>query len=135
MEKTIDELLEAPYWVVDILPKQVPKDSPGQYFAVEAFYRQKKRMAALLEKRLGVLLRLNCYCDLTLADTKETNPPPARLAARIAKERLCLTTGNAMIVSEPDDTRMTVYGPDEALLALLKPLAEAEGLFLWQPPQ
>ena len=24
MEKTIDELLQAPYWIVDILPEQVP---------------------------------------------------------------------------------------------------------------
>ena len=29
------ELLEKPYWVVDILPKQVPKDSAGQYFKLE----------------------------------------------------------------------------------------------------
>ena len=35
MKKTVDELLQCPYWVIDILPSQVPKDSPGQYFAVE----------------------------------------------------------------------------------------------------
>ena len=38
MEKTIDELLQAPYWIVDILPEQVPADGPGQYFAVERYY-------------------------------------------------------------------------------------------------
>ena len=35
MNMTIDELLETPYWIIDILPKQVSKDNPGQYFAVE----------------------------------------------------------------------------------------------------
>ena len=34
----IEELLQTPYWIIDILPKQVPKDSPGQYFAVEDFF-------------------------------------------------------------------------------------------------
>ena len=35
---TIEELLEKPYWIIDILPKQVPKDSPGKYFTVEDFF-------------------------------------------------------------------------------------------------
>ena len=30
MMENVFELLEKPYWVVDILPKQVPKDSAGQ---------------------------------------------------------------------------------------------------------
>jgi hypothetical protein len=35
MEKyTIDELLQKPYWIIDILPRQVPADSKGQYAAV-----------------------------------------------------------------------------------------------------
>lgn len=25
----IDDLLNTPYWIIDILPMQVPKDSPG----------------------------------------------------------------------------------------------------------
>ena len=28
------ELLEGPYWIVDILPEQVPADAAWQYFAV-----------------------------------------------------------------------------------------------------
>ena len=27
MKKSIEELLQTPYWIVDILPAQVPKDS------------------------------------------------------------------------------------------------------------
>ena len=34
-KKTVEELLQCPYWIIDILPSQVPADSPGQYFAVE----------------------------------------------------------------------------------------------------
>ena len=34
----IEEYLEKPYWVIDILPKQVPADSRGQYFEIEEYY-------------------------------------------------------------------------------------------------
>ena len=30
-----ERLLEAPYWVIDVLPEQIPADADGQYFAVE----------------------------------------------------------------------------------------------------
>ena len=38
----IEELLQTPYWIIDILPMQVPKDSAGQYFAVEDYYLKEK---------------------------------------------------------------------------------------------
>ena len=38
MRMSIEELLEKPYWIVDILPEQVKQDSPGQYFAVEKYF-------------------------------------------------------------------------------------------------
>ena len=36
-----------------------------------------------------------------------------------------------MILSEPDDTHMTLFGPDEKLLKLVKLLAAGEGLYVW----
>ncbi len=50
MERSIEELLEKPYWVLDILPEQVRKDSPGQYFAVERYFLEPSRMAAVKER-------------------------------------------------------------------------------------
>ena len=40
MTEKIEELLQTPYWIVDIFPKQVPKDSPGQYFEIEKYLRE-----------------------------------------------------------------------------------------------
>ena len=31
----VERLIEAPYWVIDFLPRQVPTDSGGQFFVVE----------------------------------------------------------------------------------------------------
>ena len=51
---SIDELLEKPCWIVDILPEQVPEDSPGQYFPVEKFYL---RDSSLRRKQLNMILK------------------------------------------------------------------------------
>ena len=37
-----------------------------------------------------------------------------------------------MIASDPDDTYLTLYGPDDMLLDLVRALAASEGLFVWK---
>lgn len=134
MNMTIDELLETPYWIIDILPKQVPKDSPGQYFAVEEYYLSKKQIAEVKNRHIGLVLKLNCYRDLSLDEETEINPPPVRIAEEMRKRHLCILTGDSMILSEPDDLSLTLYHPDEELLELVTTLAAGEGLYVWQPP-
>ena len=133
MKKTIDELLQAPYWIVDILPEQVPKDSPGQYFAVEEYFLTEPRLTAIKQTHINVILKLNCYRDIWLDEETTVNPPPERIAAEMFRRRLCIMTGDSMIVSEPDDTYMTIYNPDEKLLELIKVISNGEGLFVWKP--
>ena len=59
MEKDYDEiverLLEAPYWVIDFLPKQVPQDSAGQFFAVEQYYLQEPQHERLCRQFTDVV--------------------------------------------------------------------------------
>lgn len=133
MKKTIDALLQAPYWIVDILPKQVPKDSPGQYFAVEEYYLAEPRLNAIKQKHINVILKLNCYRSISLDEDTPVNPPPERIADEMRRRRLCIMVDDAMIVSEPDETYLTVYDPDEKLLELLKVISGGEGLFVWKP--
>ena len=134
MNMTIDELLETPYWIIDILPKQVPMDSPGQYFAVEEYYLSKKQIAEVKNRHIDLVLKLNCYRDLSLDEETEINPPPGRIAEEMRKRHLCILTGDSMILSEPDDLSLTLYHPDEELLELVRVLAAGEGLYVWQPP-
>ena len=61
---SIEELLEQPYYIMDILPMQVPTDSGRQYFKVEQYYlNHVERLSCLFA---DVLLKLNCYYDLVL---------------------------------------------------------------------
>ena len=133
MGMTIDELLEMPYWVVDILPRQVPADSPGQYFAVERHYLEESQFVQVKQRHIDLVLKLNCYFDLALDDEQEVNPSPARVVQEMNRRYVCIRMGDALIVSEPDDTCLTIYNPNDELLALVRQLAMGEGLYLWQP--
>ena len=46
----IDEILEKPCWVIDILPERVPEDSEGQYFTIEKYYRREPQVSLLRRK-------------------------------------------------------------------------------------
>lgn len=143
MENVFD-LLEKPYWVVDILPKQVPKDSAGQYFKVEQYFL--KQRALLCEKFVRILLKLNCYLDIEVSEDGDSwtlNPAPEILEQEIGA---CMNDGckNAMlyvfvksemtlIVIDKDCTYLTLYNPSEMLLELVRQLVVAEGLYVWKP--
>ena len=135
MKKTIDELLETRYHVIDILPEQVPADSSGNYFAIEKYFLDKRRFAAVKRKHIDIVLKLNCYTAVSLEDEDAVNPPPSAIARAMRERHTCIRVGNALIVSEPDDTCLTLYNAPDRLLALAAQLAAAEGLFLWQPKQ
>ena len=129
MKKTVDELLQTPYWIIDILPGQVPKDSPGQFFAVES-YMLREQMASIKQRHINLVLKLNCYLDISIDE--EMNPSPDRIAEKMRKRYLYLMIGESMILSEPDDTHMTLFNADENLLEMVRSLATAEGLFVWE---
>ena len=126
----IEELLQAPYWIIDILPAQVPKNSPGQYFAIEDHFL-KEQQEEIKKKHINVILKLNCYMDISVEE--ETNPAPDKVAAVMRERYVYIMAGDAMILSEPDDTHMTVFHPDDRLLELLRSLSASEGLFVWKP--
>lgn len=142
---TIDELIERPYWVVDLLPKQVPNNSEGQYFKVEKYYLNHR--ADICQKFINIILKLNCYYDIKVShdgESWENNPVPELIAQGITT---CVSprpteptlfvlfeTETSLIVIDNDSTYLTLYNPTSELLELTRQLASAEGLFTWQPP-
>ncbi len=133
MNNTIDDLLQKPYWIIDIFPKQVPENSPGQFFSVEKYYLDKDHIAAIKQKHIDVILKLNCYRDLSIDEGKTINPPPEEVAKAMRTEYLSIFVDDALIISEPDDTHMTVFNPDNDLLELIRALSTGEGLYFWGP--
>ena len=131
MSKTIEELLNTPYWIIDILPKQVPAGSAGQYFAIEKYLRE-TQLSDIKKKHVNLILKLNCYRDISLDEDKEINISPEKIADAIHKRYVNIMVDDAMIVSEPEDTYLTIYNPDEDLLTRMRELASGEGMFVWK---
>ena len=130
---TIDELLQKPYWIIDILPEQVPADSPGQYFAVEKYFLGKEQLDRIKQKHIDLILKLNCYRSISINEEEECDPSPERIASEMRTRYLYIMLKDSMILSEPDDTHMTVFNPDKETLELIRKLAAGEGLYVWQP--
>ena len=131
MSRTIEELLNTPYWIIEILPKQVPAGSAGQYFAIEKYLRE-TQLSDIKKKHVNLILKLNCYKDISLDEDKEINISPEKIADAIYKRYVNIMVDDAMIVSEPEDTYLTIYNPDEDLLTLIRELASGEGMFVWK---
>ena len=62
----IDEMLDLPYWIIDILPRQVPAEGGGQYFSVEQYILNSSMMDAICQRFARLLLKINCYEDIAV---------------------------------------------------------------------
>ena len=142
---SIEELLKQPYYVMDILPMQVPADGGGQYFKVERYYLT--HVERLSRQYADVLLKLNCYYDLVFSHDAEhwqLNPEPESIVGMVhdcvsedpteAGRYVMLAEGSMLLTLQRDATHMTLYHLTDELLQLLCQLASAAGLFVWSPP-
>ena len=143
-DRIVEQLLEAPYWVIDFLPMQVPQYSAGQFFAVEQYYLEEPQHERLCRQFADVLLKLNCYYDLLVSrdgGDEWLYPDPKMLEKWLMESlqngHLCVLIGDgeALITASGGDTNLTLYNPSPALLELVRQLVIAAGLFLWQPPK
>ena len=138
-ENIIDDYLAKPYWVVDILPKQVPQDSRGQYFTIEQYYLNPEQSERRCRQFSDLLIKLNCYEDMDVFHSSEQwvhNPHPQTLSDWVLEQKplfIVMKAADTMIAINGDDTYMTLYNPSEELLPVISALATAEGLFLWKP--
>ena len=141
----VENYLEKTYWVIDLLPKQVPAKSRGQFFRIEEYYRKHPQIDALYRRFTDILLKLNCYEDMAFSidgDQWETNPLPTQIEAMVLQTLsdnsmlyIHLPSVETIITLSADDTYLTVYNPNEGTLTLLATLVASEGLFLWKPEQ
>ena len=137
IRKKVEELLEKPYRVIDILPEQVPAETPGRYFAVERYYLEPARYADIRKRFADIVIKLYCYYDLSVllgdADEPSVDPEPEQLENWIesAKQHMCILIGNdSLLMISTDDLYMTVFNADDSLTARIELLAKAKGLFV-----
>ena len=116
---------DRPYWIIDILPEQVPMYSLGRYFTVARYFRS--RLDEYLRKFASLLNKLNCYCHLEVGRDgenytdnfapealerffQEANSSPDPLYIRV-------NSSDAVFVYANGDHYMTLYEPDSELFS------------------
>ena len=143
IEERIETLLGTEAWLIDILPKTVPGNAGGRYFAVAEMLR---RGRAEIDRRfLSFVLKLYCYTDVILCARSLTcdDPEPEELAEVLTRcfetedyAHILLPEHDAMLsVMDGGDLYLVLYHPDEELKDLVSVLAGAEGLFFYPAPK
>ena len=114
MEK-IDQLINMPYYMIDLLPRRVQKKNREQFLAVEEYFRKEKQLKKFCGKVISILLKLNSYYNIEVGFGNEwkKNPKPEKLEKTVQK---CIMGRK-------------VYNPDKKMQKMLNRLAKAEGLF------
>ncbi len=137
-DELTEKLLQEPYLVIDFLPRQVPKDSEGQFFAVERYCLAPVRRKEYFRKMAEILIGVACYYELALGDGEGwvLNPAPNELFAQISKlaENGCRTVllpgCQALFTLNGCDLYMTLFHPSKELEETVRALASAQGFFV-----
>ena len=137
-DEMTEQLLEQPYYVIDFLPRQVPENAGGQYFAAERFYLEQPRLLGLADRFANILIMLNCYYNLAVTDGGEWqfNMPPETLQQKTAAcmghgfLNVLLPEQQSLITLYSEDLYMTLYGGSAEVLETVRQLAAGQGLFV-----
>ena len=139
LNNQLEENLLKPYWIIDILPRQVEAHGGGQYFKIEQFFLESGQMDDICRKFARIALKLNCFEDVSVytSDDEEwcDNPVPKMLQKWFFERKqlyVQLKSSDAMIAFSGDDHYLTLY-TDKDVPEMVRTLASAEGLFVWKP--
>jgi len=132
----VERLLDAPYWVIDVLPSQVPADAGRRFFKAEGLL-----LKGLRREFAKVLIKLSCYHEFVVARGEgqkiARDPKPKKLKKWVERGSeslsLLLPSEDALIVVPTDSTCMALYNSSPQLLEQVQTISASEGLFVWQP--
>lgn len=141
MEK-IDQLINMPYYMIDLLPKRVQKKNREQFLAIEEYFHKEKQLKKYCGKIVSVLLKLNCYYNFEVGSGNKwkKNPKPEKLEKTVQKcimgkkDYIHIFVGSreTLVFINGDDLYLSIYNPDKKMQKMLNRLAKAEGLFFRQ---
>ena len=139
MSERIERLLEAPYRIIDFLPRRVPAGCGGRFFAVEKYYLEGEGADELRKSIASILFKLNCYYGFEVhADCggEIMGPVPERFDDLVERKNISLyvliPSEDVLITYNATDTHLTVFNASDELLGLLGQLASSCGMFLWK---
>lgn len=134
----INRLLEKPCYIIDFLPRQVPKDCGGQFFKVETYLLNNYERYDLRDNYIRIILKLMCYYRVSAHWGEWIEQPAPEQIAEIIDTIMHNHSGwmdllfpdkDALLQFEWDCMSLSIYNPDEEMRGLLEQIAWSEGMF------
>ena len=145
LDITVERLLEDDYWIIDILPSQIPIEKQAEYRALTDEYFESGKVAELHRRYADMLTMINSRFKTAMLcmPEDEWTISPDDVAVKDAvihhTERGCvdllLPEEETLISLQAEDLYITVYHPTEEILSLLRQAVSESGFYIWQTPQ
>ena len=145
LDITVERLLEDDYWIIDILPSQIPIEKQAEYRALTDEYYESGKIAQLHRRYADILTMINSRFKTAMLcmPEDEWTISPDDVAVKDAvihhTERGCvdllLPEEETLISLQAEDLYITVYHPTEEILSLLRQAVSESGFYIWQTPQ
>lgn len=134
----VNRLLEMPCYIIDFLPKQVPKNAGGQFFQIENYLLNNYERYGLRDRFIRIVLKIMCYYRVSVHWGKWIEQPAPAMIADIIDTILGNHSGymnmifpdkDTLLVLDWDCLNLSIYNPDEEMRNLFEQIAHAEGMF------
>ena len=145
LDIAVERLLEDDYWIIDILPSQIPIEKQAEYRALTDEYFESGKVAQLHRRYADILTMINSRFKTAMLcmPEDEWTISPDDVAVKDAvihhTERGCvdllLPEEETLISLQAEDLYITVYHPTEEILSLLRQAVSESGFYIWQTPQ
>ena len=136
--QTVDKLLEKPCYIIDFLPRQVPKDCGGQFFEVESYFLNHAECYGLRDRFIRIILKIMCYYPVSVHWREWTEQPTPGQVVEIMDTifekhsgdmNMLITSKDVLIQFGSDCLNISIYNPNEEMSELLEKIAASEGMF------
>ena len=145
LDITVERLLEDDYWIIDILPSQIPIEKQAEYRALTDEYFESDKIAELHRRYAEILTMINSRYNTAMLCMPEDDwtISPHDNAVKDAvihhTERGCvdllIPEEDTLISLQAEDLYITVYHPTKEILSLLRKAVSESGFYIWQTPQ
>ena len=145
LDITVERLLEDDYWIIDILPSQIPIEKQAEYRALTDEYFESGKVAQLHRRYADILTMINSRFKtamLCMPEDEWTISPhnnDVKDAVIHHTERGCvdllLPEEETLISLQAKDLYITVYHPTDEIISLLRQAVSESGFYIWQTPQ
>ena len=145
LDITVERLLEDDYWIIDILPSQIPIEKQREYRALTDEYSESGKVAELHRQYADILTFINNRFSTAMLcmpeDEWTISPADTAVTDAVIRhtERGCvdllLPDEDVLFSLQAEDLNITVYHPTEEILSLLRQAVSKQGFYIWQTPQ